>query len=61
MQRAVTWWCNLIGVTDLSAIQTATGIIAAAMAILAFLWVFNTVFWLLGANVSPIGRREHSK
>lgn len=26
MQKAVIWWCNLIGVTDLSAIQTATGI-----------------------------------
>lgn len=60
MQKAVNWWCNLIGVTDPTAIQTATGIIAAAMMILAFLWIFNTIFGLLGADVSFSGRRKNS-
>lgn len=60
MQNAVLWWCDLIGVTDPSAIQIATGIIAAGTAVLAFLWVFNTIFWMLGANVTAVGRRQNS-
>jgi hypothetical protein len=50
MEKAVHWWCNLVGVTDPNAVQTATGIISAVSLILVLTWVFNSVFWVLRAN-----------
>ena len=31
MERLVSWWCFLIGVTDKGAIHVAEGVIAAAL------------------------------
>jgi hypothetical protein len=33
MQGLVKWWCDLIGVTDSTSIQIATGIVSAAAAL----------------------------
>ena len=60
MQKFVLWWCELIGVTDPNAIQIATGVCAAGILILAILFLFNGIFWSLGANVTPGGRRQNS-
>ena len=37
MQRLVAWWCNLIGITDLMAIQVATGIVGGGLALMIVL------------------------
>jgi hypothetical protein len=50
MQRLVSWWCDLIAVSDPMAIQVATGVIAGGSLILVAIWIFNTFAWFLGAN-----------
>ena len=51
-QGLVAWWCSFIGVTDPEAVRIATGVTAAAMAALAFVWIFNSIFAIFGANVT---------
>ena len=47
MQRLVTAWCHLIGITNPTAVQTATGIVAGASLVVAAL----VLFWLLRSAV----------
>ena len=52
MQRLVTAWCHLIGISNASAIQTATGIVAGASLVVAAL----VLFWLLRLVVLRVRR-----
>ena len=42
MQTAMTWWCNLIGVTDPASIQIAVGIASVGAAIFV-LYLANVI------------------
>jgi hypothetical protein len=33
MQAAITWWCNIIGVTDPTSIQIASGVVSGGAAL----------------------------
>ncbi len=39
MQHIVSWWCDLIGITDNAAIQTATGVVGGMSLVLITLVV----------------------
>lgn len=50
LERFVAWWCDLVGVVDPGAVQTATGTFAALslFATIWMVWLFmlNIVAWL---------------
>ena len=50
MQQAVTWWCNLIGVTDTDAVSIAIGTFAgisfAMVCLMAFGLVMGALSWI---------------
>jgi hypothetical protein len=60
MQKFILWWCDFVGVTDPNAIQIAIGVSAAGALLLVILFIFNGVFWSLGASVKPGGPRQNS-
>jgi hypothetical protein len=49
MQGLVAWWCNLIGVTDSTSIQIATGIVSAATALVICWLAIMVVIRVVGA------------
>jgi hypothetical protein len=60
MQKAVTWWCDLIGVTDPLAIQIAIGVEATSL-LLAIMAIWGIVASLVNATRRPwsIACRRH--
>jgi hypothetical protein len=48
MQGAMKWWCDLIGVTDPSAVQIATGIAAGGTALLVAWMALAFVMMIVG-------------
>lgn len=46
MQTVVKWWCELIGITDAVAVQTATGVVAGGTA-LAIVWLALSIALLI--------------
>jgi hypothetical protein len=50
MQRLVSWWCDLIAVSDPMAIQVATGVIAGGSLILVRDLDIQHIFLVLGSK-----------
>ena len=55
MQDIVSWWCDLIGITDNAAIQTATGVVGGMSLVLITLVVLVLILAVF-AWVSEIVR-----
>lgn len=56
MEKAVAWWCNLIGINDPAAIQIATGISAVLLALALLLVVFGVLAHI--AHLRELGKSK---
>jgi hypothetical protein len=54
MESFVNWWCHLIGITDIMAIQVATGVVGGGLALLIALILWTIAMVLFEAIVSRI-------
>jgi hypothetical protein len=52
MQTAATWWCNLIGITDLNSVNIAVGIVGGVSFLIPVLIAWM-IFWGLLAAAIP--------
>jgi len=52
MEPIVNWWCNLLGIHDIYAIQIATGIVGGGSALLIVLFVVGLAFQLLNLIIA---------
>lgn len=58
MQAFVTWWCHLIGVTDVGAIQTATGIVAASLLIVVAIAALSAALWIVALMLNGLSEGD---
>jgi hypothetical protein len=51
MEIIVSWWCNLIGIADPTAIQIATGVVGGGLALAIVLIAWQLAVMLLSFMV----------
>lgn len=56
MEGYVSWWCHLIGVQDIYAIQIATGIVAGGSALFLTFAIFALAMQILNSIISVSSR-----
>lgn len=52
MDRAVAWWCDLVGVHDIYSVQIATGIVAGGIALLAAMALLGLAMGILNLFIA---------